>query len=99
MKGIIILMLVLIMIPSVQAFRYTPSCLDNMTVLWEGTLNRTIDGNTTAYTFNYTERCDFGCINDTVTSQCSPAPFNVAIYIILPLLLGIIVIFYWMVKK
>jgi len=95
----IIVVLMLVLTPSVLAIRYTPSCIDTNTVLWDGTVNRTVNGNLTVFQYSYTESCEYGCVNDSVTSQCAPAPFNVSLNIIIPLLIGILVVFWWLVKK
>lgn len=84
----------------VQGIRYTPSCLDNQTLQMTGVVEREING-TPSGTFGYTynETCEYGCVNDTVTSQCAPAPFNATLNIGIPVIVVFIVLLVWLLRK
>ncbi|KKN60113.1 hypothetical protein LCGC14_0534910 [marine sediment metagenome] len=105
MKQLILFGILLMMfIPSVQGqFALTQStsvqCTSNNTLEVITNETRCIDGICKVF-FKSTEQfCNFGCVEDEVTPQCAPAPFEVTTFYVAPIVALFFIFIIWLGRR
>ena len=97
MKSIALaVLLLLVFTPSVLAqFTLTPfttiSCSSNQTLFVETNETRCIDGVCKEFAITTEQFCNYGCTEENVQPQCQPAPFEVNVFFIIPII-GILLV-------